>query len=105
MPPLCRLPGMDGFSAAREIRKLYPDTAIIILSMHDSKRLIESARQIGIRGYVTKSQTGAALVDAVDSIIRKEPFFRSSITARSANPPAQSKTLANPSEPLASIRD
>jgi DNA-binding NarL/FixJ family response regulator len=71
------MPGMDGISAAREILKLYPDTRIIILSMHDSKQLIEGARKVGVRGYVTKGQAGSALLDAIDAIVHQHDFFPS----------------------------
>jgi DNA-binding NarL/FixJ family response regulator len=71
------MPGMDGISAAREILKLYPETRIIILSMHDSKQLIEGARKVGARGYVTKGQAGSALLDAVDAIVNQHDFFPS----------------------------
>ncbi len=69
------MPGMDGMSAAREIRKLHPEIATIILSMHDSRQLIESARKVGIKGYVTKGQAGSILLDAVDSVAKGESFF------------------------------
>jgi DNA-binding NarL/FixJ family response regulator len=71
------MPGMDGISAAREILKAQPSTAIIILSMHDSKQLMESARKIGIRGYVTKGQAGSALLDAVEAVNENREFFPS----------------------------
>lgn len=47
------MPGMDGITAAREILRADPSTAIIILSMHDGRHLVESARKIGIRGLST----------------------------------------------------
>jgi DNA-binding NarL/FixJ family response regulator len=71
------MPGMDGISAAREILKSQPETRIIILSMHDSRQLLESARKIGIRGYVTKSQAGTALLDAVEAVHQDREFFPS----------------------------
>jgi DNA-binding NarL/FixJ family response regulator len=71
------MPGMDGISAAREILKLHPSTAIIILSMHDSKQLIENARKIGVRGYVTKAQAGSELLEAIDAVVQKRDYFPS----------------------------
>jgi DNA-binding NarL/FixJ family response regulator len=71
------MPRLDGISAAREILKAQPSTAIIILSMHDSKQLMESARKIGIRGYVTKGQAGSALLAAVEAVHENREFFSS----------------------------
>lgn len=69
------MPVMDGISAAREIRKMSPDTAIIVLSMHDSSQLVETAKGLGLRGYVTKSEAASSLLQAVDSVIAGRPFF------------------------------
>ena len=71
------MPGMDGISASREILKLYPQTEIIVLSMHNSKQLIEAARKIGVRGYVTKGQAGSTLLEAVDAAVQHRDFFPS----------------------------
>lgn len=69
------MPVMDGLSASREIRRLSPDTAIIVLSMHDSNQLIENAKQLGLRGYVKKSEAASRLLQAVDSVVSGEVFF------------------------------
>lgn len=69
------MPVMDGLSASREIRKISPDTAIIVLSMHDSNQLIENAKQLGLRGYVKKSEAASRLLQAVDSVVSGEVFF------------------------------
>src|SRR4051794_6502141 len=45
------MPVLNGFEAAREIRKHVPESAIIILSTHADKYFIEEARKIGVRVY------------------------------------------------------
>ena len=69
------MPVMDGMTAAREIRKTWLNIAIIVLSMHDGKQLVDSARQFGLRGYVKKSEAASSLLQAVDSVIAGDPFF------------------------------
>lgn len=69
------MPGMDGIAASREILKLYPETGIVILSMHNSKQLIEGARKIGVRGYVTKGQAGSALLAAIQAVVQNGEYF------------------------------
>ncbi|HTS13080.1 MAG TPA: response regulator transcription factor [Candidatus Limnocylindrales bacterium] len=69
------MPIMDGISATREILNSSPDTAIVMLSMHNSKEMVENAKRIGARAFVTKAQAGAALLQALDSALRGEPFF------------------------------
>jgi DNA-binding NarL/FixJ family response regulator len=69
------MPVLSGFEAAREIRKVLPHVAIVILSMHESSQLVEEAKKIGVQGYVTKTQVGGTLLQAVDAVLRKETFF------------------------------
>lgn len=69
------MPVLSGFEAAREIRRILPHLPILILSMHESNQLIEEAKKIGVQGYVTKTQVGGTLLQAVDALLRKETFF------------------------------
>jgi DNA-binding NarL/FixJ family response regulator len=69
------MPVLNGFEAARELRKTMPHVPILILSMHESKQLIEEAKKLGVQGYVTKTQVGDTLLSAVDALLRKETFF------------------------------
>src|SRR4029077_5811820 len=69
------MPILSGFEAAREIRKTMPKVPILILSMHESNQLIGETKKIGVQGYVTKTQVGSTLMDAVDKLLRHETFF------------------------------
>jgi len=71
------MPGMDGIAASREILNLYPETGIVILSMHNSKPLIENARKAGVRAYVTKGEAGSTLLEAIDAVTQNREFFPS----------------------------
>jgi DNA-binding NarL/FixJ family response regulator len=69
------MPVLDGFEAARQIRKKLPEVAIVILSSNADKQFIEEAKKIGVRAYVPKNEATAALVKAVQAAIRNEDFF------------------------------
>lgn len=73
------MPEMNGLDAARRIRTFLPDTQILILSVHKGKQLMEEARKIGVKGYVTKGEAVQKLVQAVDAVLQNEPFFPSDI--------------------------
>jgi DNA-binding NarL/FixJ family response regulator len=68
------MPILNGFDAAREIRKELPKTAIIILSSQADKAFIEAAQKIGVRGFVAKSSAGDALVRAIEAAIKGPDF-------------------------------
>jgi two-component system, NarL family, response regulator NreC len=69
------MPGIDGIAAASEIVKLEPKPAVIIRSMHDTKQLVEGARKVGARGYISKSQVASTLLEAINSVISGRDFF------------------------------
>lgn len=69
------MPVMSGFDAAREISKILPEIPILMLSMHDSRHLVEEARKIGVKGYVAKTQASETLLQAVDTLLGKQTFY------------------------------
>src|SRR5579863_8430652 len=63
------MPLLDGLSAAREIRKAAPETAILFLTFQKSETLRDEAKRIGVIGCLTKGEDGGALLKAVDDAI------------------------------------
>jgi DNA-binding NarL/FixJ family response regulator len=83
------MPRLTGTQAAREIRARLPETAVLLLSMHDDERYMSDAFEAGAGGYVLKSQADVDLVDAVRALARGESFLspvatveQDSLTAR-----------------------
>jgi len=68
------MPGRDGLQAARELGKLVPEVPILLFSMHLSRQLIDQARDVGVRGAVSKSDA-RWLVEGVEAVLRNEPYF------------------------------
>jgi len=68
------MPRMNGFEAAREIKKQVPEAAIVILSTHADQQFIEVAKKIGVRAYISKTKVGDSLVQAVEAAINGEDF-------------------------------
>jgi DNA-binding NarL/FixJ family response regulator len=68
------MPVLNGFDAAREIRRQVPQSAIVILSTHADRLFIDEAKKIGVRAYVAKSDVGEALVKAVEAAVQGEDF-------------------------------
>ncbi len=60
-----RMPNMDGVTATRTIRRQYPDTQVLVLSVYHSSDLVTEAMQAGAIGYVMKNASREELVKAV----------------------------------------
>jgi RNA polymerase sigma factor (sigma-70 family) len=59
---------MDGLEACQHIRKHYPETQVLILTMHESEEYFLQALRIGAAGYLVKKAAPAELSTAVRTI-------------------------------------
>lgn len=62
------MPQMNGIDAARDLLKEHPDAKIIMLSLHDTKAMVDEALAAGARGYLTKEMATRHVVDAVSEV-------------------------------------
>jgi DNA-binding NarL/FixJ family response regulator len=74
------MPELNGLEAARRIRKLSPDSEILILSVHYSDQLIREILDAGVRGFVVKSDSDHDLIIALETLANHKPFFTSKAT-------------------------
>lgn len=78
------LPEMNGVEVTRHLRKLSP-VAILIVTMHDSDRLVQDAIEAGANGYVLKADAGRTLKDAVRMILSRREFISEKLRGAAAN--------------------
>jgi DNA-binding NarL/FixJ family response regulator len=69
------MPGLNGIETTRLILRAVPQTEVIVLTLHDSERMIRNALDAGARGYVLKSDAEASLIEAVDAVRQHETFL------------------------------
>lgn len=61
------MPGMDGVTATREIKKKYPQVKVIALTSFAEQNLVQGALQAGAMGYLQKNVTAKELGYAIRS--------------------------------------
>ena len=93
------MPKLTGLQAAREIKAHLPDTAVLMLSMHDDDRYLFEALKAGAGGYVLKKEADQFLVDAVRAVVRGEPFLTGAAQRALVRAWLADET-AGPTEPL-----
>ncbi|MCI0388389.1 MAG: response regulator transcription factor [Acidobacteria bacterium] len=69
------MPDLNGIEATRQIKKILPQTEILIFTMHESEEMIHRALEAGARGFILKSDDELELVEAIKVISRHRPFF------------------------------
>src|SRR6202162_2203530 len=74
------MPELNGIEAARKVRKISPNTEMLILSMHHTDQLVREIIKPGAKGYIIKSDPDRSLVAAVEALAIHKPFFTSCAT-------------------------
>jgi DNA-binding NarL/FixJ family response regulator len=69
------MPGKDGIQVLRELADLGTNVKVLVLTMHESKELIEIVSRLGAAGYVSKTSAGQDLVQAIQLIFDGGTFF------------------------------
>ena len=76
------MPGGSGLRVAAELRRLAPETHILILSMHDNTEYVMESLRAGAHGYLLKDAAATELRGAIRAVRRGESFFSPAIAGR-----------------------
>ncbi len=60
-----RMPGISGIEATQRIKKAFPATCVIVMTMYDNETYVTEAVRSGASAYLTKDSTGELLCHAV----------------------------------------
>jgi DNA-binding NarL/FixJ family response regulator len=100
------LPKLNGIEAARQIRKLAPNSTILFLSANDDLDVAGKALDAGASGYVVKSDADSELVKAVQATLQGKRFVSSRLNGgisvehtQASDGPGGSEIFVSPSQP------
>lgn len=74
------MPKIGGVDTIIQLRHLLPDVEILVLTMHDSERIVAQALRAGARGYVLKNESPDNLIEALAALSNHRPYFSSSVS-------------------------
>jgi len=86
------MPNLSGLEAAREIKKLYPEVKILVLSMHKSKGCLKGAFWVGVNGYLLKEDAFQDLMSAIETIRSGKEYISPRLTDLMSDMYLQQKT-------------
>jgi DNA-binding NarL/FixJ family response regulator len=93
------MPKLNGIEASKEIKKISPGTAIIILTAYDDAQYVLGLLEAGAAGYLLKSARGRDVVAAIRAVREGESVLHPSIIAmllkRAMGLPAEENKLKN----------
>ncbi len=70
-----QMPIMDGLTTLPEVKKLYPDIKVIMLSMHNDHTVITRMMEIGANSYLTKDSDSEMIYQAIRTCYEQEFYF------------------------------
>jgi two-component system NarL family response regulator len=77
-----QMPDGDGLTAASQLRRSLPDTAVVILTASELDEHLYAAVQLGTAGYLLKSLDAEELFDLLAGVARGEPAVTRAMAAR-----------------------
>jgi DNA-binding NarL/FixJ family response regulator len=69
------MPRLNGLDAARQLKQLVPNAALVIITMHSDPKVAADAREAGVLGFVTKSAAASELRTALAAALEGRPYL------------------------------
>lgn len=70
-----QMPILDGIGTLPEIKKLYPEIKVIMLTMHNDHSMISKLMELGANSYLTKNSDSEIIYQAVKTVHEEEYYF------------------------------
>ena len=70
-----QMPIMDGIATLPELKKLYPNIKIIMLTMMDDQSMITKLMELGANSYLTKTSDSEIIYEAIKTCYEQEFYF------------------------------
>lgn len=80
------LSGMNGIELTGRFNTLYPEIAILMLSMHDKAEYVMQAIQAGARGYVLKDAPAMDIITAIDTVMSGGIYYSAGLAKQLSRP-------------------
>lgn len=69
------MPGMDGITLTREVRKSYPTIKVIILTMYNDKGIAREILDAGAHGFILKNCGKDELLSALEEVMSGRNYY------------------------------
>lgn len=90
-----QMPIMDGITALPEVKKLYPQIKIIMLTLLDDQSVITKLMELGANSYLVKTSDAEVIYEAIKTCHQQE-FYFNSLTNKALLNNLRQKNVASP---------
>ena len=97
------MPGRSGFEALDELRRVCPDSAVVIMSMHDDATQVREALARGASGFVVKEAAPAELEIALRAAAAGRTYLSPQVSGPQLAASRNGSTPAQPADPVATL--
>ena len=74
------MPVMNGVETTKAIKEKYPDTKVLILTMHDEPEFISEMINLGADGYILKDIGREEFMEAIETVASGTAFYSGGVT-------------------------
>lgn len=72
-----QMPVMDGIATLPEVKKLYPEIKIVMLTLLDEQTVVAKLMELGANSYLVKTSEADMIYDAIKTCYQQEFYFNS----------------------------
>lgn len=76
------MPGMNGIEAILDIKRRYPETRVLVMTIHKTDEYIHESLRAGADGYILKDVTHDELRVAIRSVLNGKSYLSPDISAK-----------------------
>lgn len=66
---------MDGLSATKQVKEVFPNLPVIILSMHDEETYFTKAQEVNASAFILKNSAGSHIYRVIDEVRSGKRYF------------------------------
>ena len=74
------MPNINGVEATKQLIETYPDTKVVVLSIHDDENYVMRALQTGATGYLLTEMDADTLIEAVKIVAEGGSYLHPKVT-------------------------
>lgn len=74
------MPNMNGIDCLKQIKSDYPETKVIMLTIHEDAEYLIETINIGAEGYVLKDADVSSLIKAIQKVVQGEVYIHPTLS-------------------------